>query len=146
MQLASELYLASQEKGEIRRLENIKPVSGQKLRTDSVIDELDRMVSEIKENVNINDADIENIGKVMDMLGGNKTQALNTLLDNNTIGKGDWWILKDGYVGLTIVERGRLLSMANAHGHKFKNEEFFENFVEIINIIYGGGYEGGITL
>ena len=146
MQLASELYLASQEKGEIRRLENIKPVSGQKLRTDSVIDELDRMVSEIKENVNINDADIENIGKVMDMLGGNKTQALNTLLDNNTIGKGDWWILKDSYVGLTSVERGRLLSMANAHGHKFKKEEFFENFVEIINIIYGGGYEGGITL
>lgn len=153
MQLAARLYLDSQEKVRANQMSPFTTYEG--LTVASMTEELDHAIKKSKED-GIDDAEMDNVAKILEYLRseGSAKQALDTLLENGTIGKGDWWILKDGSIGLTHVERDRLISFANLRIDKVgegrvgntNKKNFDERFLDIIYLLYGKGEEGGITL
>jgi len=153
MQLAAKLYLDSQEKVRTNQMSPLTTYEG--LTVESMTEELDHAIKKSKED-GIDDAEMDNVEKILGYLTseGSAKRALDTLLENGTIGKGDWWILKDGSVGLTRVEKDRLISFANLRienvgGGRLGNtnkKNFDERFLDIIYLLYGSGEEGGITI
>jgi len=149
-QLASRMYLNSLDQYKTKDMSPSALAAFRKnVSYQSNTDDLNKLIISAKENDGVDSDEMSKIKQVVDILGsqGKVEYALDKLKEEGTIGTGDWWLLKDGSVGLTTAEQERLVSFANIRLERnpelkdglFTVDNFSKDLMDILEILYGDG-------